>query len=60
MWVGGFFLCGGTNKTNYHVLKDISSFLSNSIGPSKSIQQWGLKPPKEELVKDEIINYNEG
>ena len=60
MSVDGFFSRGGTNKTNARVLKDVSSFLSNSTGPSKSTQQWGLKPPKEELVKDEIISYNEG
>jgi hypothetical protein len=60
MWVGGFFPHGGTNKTNAHFLKDLSSFLSNNAGPSKSTQQWGLKPPKEELVKDEIISYNGG
>jgi hypothetical protein len=34
--------------------------VSNSTGPSKSTQQWGLKPLKEELMKDEIISYNEG
>jgi hypothetical protein len=47
-------------KTNARVLKYVSSFLSNSIGPSKSTQQWVLKPPEEELVKVEIISYNEG
>jgi hypothetical protein len=57
MWVGRFFPCGGKNKTNAHVLKDVLSFLSNSTGPSKSTQQWGLK---EEPVNDEIISYNEG
>jgi hypothetical protein len=51
---------GEKNKTNAHVLKDVLSFLSNRIGPSKSTQQWGLKPPEEELVKVEIISYNEG
>ena len=60
MWVGGFFPCGGTNKTNSHVLKDITSFLSNNTRPCNSNQQWGLKPPEEELVKDELISYNEG
>jgi hypothetical protein len=40
--------------------RDVTSFLSNSTGPSNSTQQWGLKPPEEELVKDEIISYNEG
>jgi hypothetical protein len=60
MWVGGFCPLGGTNKTNARVLKDISSFLSNSTGPSNITQQWGLKPPEEELVKYEIISYNEG
>jgi hypothetical protein len=47
-------------KTNARVLKDVSSFLSNSTGPSNSTQQWGLKPPEEELVKVEVISYNEG
>jgi hypothetical protein len=40
--------------------KDVTSFLSNNIGLYNSAQQWGLKPPEEELVKDEIISYNEG
>ena len=60
MWVGGFFTHGITKKTNYCVLKDVFSLLSNSTGPSKSTQKWGLKPLEEELVKDEIISYNEG
>jgi hypothetical protein len=60
MWVGRFFPCGGKNKTNAYVLKDVSSFLSNITGPSKSTQNWGLKPPEEELVKNEMISYNEG
>jgi hypothetical protein len=60
MWISGFFLCGESKKTNYHVLKDVMSFLSNSIGPSNSTQQWGLKSLEEKLVKDEIISYNEG
>jgi hypothetical protein len=60
MWVGGFCPCGRTKKTNACVLKRCMSFLSNSTGPSKSTQQWGLKPPEEELVKDETISYNEG
>ena len=60
MWVGGIFLRGRTKKTSAHVLKDVMSFLSNSTGPSNSTQQWGLKPPEEELVKDEVIGYNEG
>ena len=59
MWIGGCCPCGEL-KTNAPILKDISSFLSNSIGSSKSTQQWGLKPPEEELVKVEIISYNEG
>jgi hypothetical protein len=59
MWVGIFCPCGRTKKTNAHVLKDVTSILSNSTRPSNSTQQWGLKPPGEELVKDEIINYNE-
>ena len=59
MWVGGFCLRGGKKKTNACVLKYVSSFLSNKTGPSKSNQQWGLKPPEEELVKDEKISYNE-
>jgi hypothetical protein len=60
MWVGGFCLHGRTKKTNARVQKNITSFLSNSTRPSNSTQQWGLKPPEEELVKDETINYNEG
>jgi hypothetical protein len=60
MWVGGFCPHWGTIKKNYCILKDVSSFISNSIRPSKSTQQWGLKPPKEELGKVEIISYNEG
>jgi hypothetical protein len=60
MWVGIFFLRGRTKKTNDRVLKYVMSFLSNDTGPSNSTQQWGMKPPKEELVKDEVISYNEG
>ena len=60
MWISGFFLCGETKKTNDHVLKDVTSFLSNSTGPSNSTQQWGLKSPEEKQVKDETIGYNEG
>jgi hypothetical protein len=61
MWVSGFCLHGGIKKKeNSHVLEDVTSFLSNSTGPSNSTQQWGLKSPKEKLVKDEIIGYNEG
>jgi hypothetical protein len=60
MWVGGFFPRGRTKKTNAHVLKYVTSFLSNNIGSSNSTQQWGLKPLEEELVKDEVISYNEG
>jgi hypothetical protein len=60
MWIGGFCLHGRTKKTNARVLKDVMSFLSNSTGPSNSTRQWGLKPPEEELVKDEVISYNEG
>jgi hypothetical protein len=60
MWIGGFCLHGGSKKTNAHVLKDITSFFSNSTGPSNSTQQWGLKSPEEKLVKDEAISYNEG
>jgi hypothetical protein len=46
MWISGFFPRGGTKKTNDRVLKDVTSFLSNSTGPSNSTQQWGLKSPK--------------
>jgi hypothetical protein len=61
MWVSGFCLRGGIKKkANAHVLEDVTSFLSNSTGPSNSTQQWGLKSPEEKLVKDEIIGYNEG
>jgi hypothetical protein len=56
-WV---FLSGGSKKKNVGVLKDVTSFLSNSTGPSNSTQQWGLKSPEEKLVKDEVISYNEG
>jgi hypothetical protein len=59
MWIGGFFLCGITKKTNARVLKDVISFLSNSTGPSNNTRQWGLKPSEEKLVKDEAIGYNE-
>ena len=60
MWLGGFCPWGRKNEKNSYVLKDVSSFLSNNIGPSKITQQWGMKPPKEELVKVEVISYNEG
>ena len=60
MWVGGFCPRGRTKKTNARVLKDATSFLSNSTGPSNSTQQWGLKSLEEKLVKDEIISYSEG
>jgi hypothetical protein len=60
MWIGGFFPRGGTIKTNARVLKDISSFLSINTRPSNRTQQWGLKPPEEELVKVDAISYNEG
>jgi hypothetical protein len=60
MWVGGFFPRGRIKKTNAHVLKYLTSFLSNRTGPSNNTQQWALKPPEEELVKDEVISYNEG
>ena len=51
---------GNQKKENAHVLEDVTSFLSNSNGPSNSTQQWGLKSPEETLVKDEVIGYNEG
>jgi hypothetical protein len=51
---------GNQKKENARVLEDVTSFLSNSTGPSNSTQQWGLKSPEETLVKDEIIGYNEG
>jgi hypothetical protein len=57
MWVGGFCPHGRTKKIDACVLN--FSFLSNIIGPSKRTQQWGLKPSEEELVKDEVISYNE-
>ena len=60
MWISGFCPHGESKKTNARVLKDVTSFLSNNTGPSNSIQQWGLKSAEEKLVKDEIINYNEG
>jgi hypothetical protein len=60
MWVGGFCLRDRTKEKNARVLKDVMSFLSIITGPSNSTQQWGLKPPEEELVKDEAISYNEG
>jgi hypothetical protein len=61
MWVRGFCPRGGIKKkANARVLEDVTSFLSNSTGPSNSTQQWGLKSPEEKLVKDETIGYNEG
>jgi hypothetical protein len=51
---------GNQKKANTRVLEDVTSFLSNSTGPSNSTQQWGLKSPEETLVKDEITGYNEG
>ena len=61
MWVSGFCPCGGIKKKeNVRVLEDVTSFLSNSTGPSNSTQQWGLKSPEEKQVKDEITGYNEG
>jgi hypothetical protein len=51
---------GKKKKANTRVLEDVTSFLSNSTGPSNSTQQWGLKSLEEKLVKDEIIGYNEG
>jgi hypothetical protein len=51
---------GNQKKANTRVLEDVTSFLSNSTGPSNSTQQWGLKSLEEKLVKDEIIGYNEG
>ena len=61
MWVRGFCPHGEIKKkANTRVLEDVTSFLSNSTGPSNSSQQWGLKSPEEILVKDEITGYNEG
>ena len=51
---------GIQKKANTRVLEDVTSFLSNSTGPSNSTQQLGLKSLEEKLVKDEIIGYNEG
>jgi ribosomal protein S6 len=51
---------GNQKKENARVLEDVTSFLSNSTGPSNSIQQWGLKSLEETLVKDETVGYNEG
>ena len=56
----GFVHVGNQKKANARVLDDVTSFLSNSTGPSNSTQQWGLKSLEETLVKDEIIGYNEG
>jgi ribosomal protein S6 len=56
----GFVHVGNQKKENARVLEDVTSFLSNSTGPSNSTQQWGLKSLEEKLVKDEIIGYNEG
>jgi hypothetical protein len=47
-------------KANARVLKDVTSFLSKSTGPSNSTQKWGLKSLEETLVKDEITGYKEG
>ena len=62
IYVGKWVLSawGIKNKENARVLEDVTSFLSNSTGPSNSTQQWGLKSLEEKLVKDEIIGYNEG
>jgi hypothetical protein len=57
-WVSSAW--GNQKKANARVLEDVTSFLSNSTGPSNSTQQWGLKSLEEKLVKDEIIGYNEG
>ena len=57
-WV--LFTWGNQKKENTRVLEDVTSFLSNSIGPSNSTQQWGLKSPKEKLVNEDVISYNEG
>jgi hypothetical protein len=51
---------GNQKKENACVLEDVTSFISNSTGPSNTTQQWGLKSPEETLVKDEITGYNEG
>jgi hypothetical protein len=60
MWIGEFYPRGRKKKTNARVLKDVTSFLSNRTGPSNCTRQWGLKPSKEKLVKDETISYNKG
>jgi hypothetical protein len=60
MWISGFCPRGGSKKTNSCILKDVTSFLSNSTGPSNNTQQWGLMSPEEKLVKDEVISYKEG
>jgi hypothetical protein len=36
---------GNQKKENAPVLEDVTSFLSNSTGPSNNSQQWGLKSP---------------
>ena len=46
-----------------HMLMSYNTYIPSSqfsTGPSNNTQQWGLKPPKEELVKVELITYNEG
>jgi hypothetical protein len=60
MWIGVFCPRRRTKKKNARVLKDVTSFLSNSTGPSNSTRKWGLKPLEEKIVKDEAIIYNEG
>ena len=62
MYVGKWVLSvwGNQKKENDRVLEDVTSFLSNSTGPSNSTQQWGMKSLEEKLVKDEIIGYHEG
>jgi len=50
---------GNQKKENARVLEDVSSFLSNSTGPSNSTQQWSLKSLEETRVKDEVTGYNE-
>jgi hypothetical protein len=47
MLISGFCPPGESKKKNARVLEDVTSFLSNSTGPSNSTQQWGLKSPEE-------------
>jgi hypothetical protein len=48
MWISGFCPRGGSKKINARVLKDVTSFLSNSTGPSNSTQSVGSEVTERE------------